>query len=264
MKIKTFKALWGMQGSLDEQVERIKKAGYDGVEAAWQFSPPAEQRRLKLLLKRHRLGFIPLILADTFKEYKDLLTRSLDFNPIQVTAHSSRDSLGLLEQIEFFRGAVELERELKIDVGHETHRHRALYSPWASRPILEAVPELRLTADLSHWCCVCESMLEDAGGELQLVYERTIHIHGRVGYAEGPQVNDPRAPENFYALKAHEAWWESIKKTQKRQGRRLLTFTPEFGPPQYMHEIPYTRQPVADLWEICDWMHQRYRKKNIR
>jgi hypothetical protein len=30
--------------------------------------------------------------------------------------------------------------------------------------------------------------------------------------------------------------------------------TPEFGPDGYLHTLPFTHQPVADLWEINSWM----------
>ena len=37
-----------------------------------------------------------------------------------------------------------------------------------------------------------------------------------------------------------------------------MTFTPEFGPPGYMPTLPYTKQPVADLWELNAWMARRF------
>ncbi len=49
------------------------------------------------------------------------------------------------------------------------------------------------------------------------------------------------------ALEAHEGWRVE-----------LLTFTPEFAPPDYMHTLPYTGAPVADLWDICLWMTERF------
>ena len=30
--------------------------------------------------------------------------------------------------------------------------------------------------------------------------------------------------------------------------------TPEFGPDGYLHLLPYTQTPVANLWEINRWM----------
>jgi hypothetical protein len=82
-------------------------------------------------------------------------------------------------------------------------------------------------------------------------------VHARVGYEQGPQVPDPRAPEYQRHLEAHEAWWRLVWKAQERRGFRISTLTPEFGPPDYQHTLPFTRAPVSNLEEICDWQARR-------
>ncbi|MGH9618027.1 MAG: hypothetical protein ACRD28_14915, partial [Acidobacteriaceae bacterium] len=52
-------------------------------------------------------------------------------------------------------------------------------------------------------------------------------------------------------------WWRQIWEAQEKSGRDVSTLTPEFGPPTYMHTMPYTQTPVADLNAICNWMAQR-------
>ncbi len=37
--------------------------------------------------------------------------------------------------------------------------------------------------------------------------------------------------------------------------------TPEFGPDGYLHQLPFTAQPVADLAEINTWMAGRQRAR---
>jgi hypothetical protein len=108
---------------------------------------------------------------------------------------------------------------------------------------------------------VCESTLDDAKEILDLACSRATHIHGRVGYEEGPQVPDPRAPEFHDHLARHEGWWDQIHEARKAAGTDVLTFTPEYGPPPYLHTLPHTRQPVADLWEICLWSADRARAR---
>ena len=63
---------------------------------------------------------------------------------------------------------------------------------------LLALPELaalKINADLSHWCCVCEHIFDPADPRdawwpacLQLVARHCHFVHCRVGHAEGPQV----------------------------------------------------------------------------
>ncbi|MEI7807831.1 MAG: sugar phosphate isomerase/epimerase, partial [Verrucomicrobiota bacterium] len=85
------------------------------------------------------------------------------------------------------------------------------------------------------------------------------HLHARVGFEEGPQVSDPRAPEWAGHLAAHEVWWNQIWKIQKQRGVATSTLTPEFGPAPYLHLLPFTQAPVANLADICDWMAIRER-----
>ncbi len=40
-----------------------------------------------------------------------------------------------------------------------------------------------------------------------------------------------------------------------------MTFSPEFGPPNYMARLPFTQEPVADLWETCLWMGDHFRSE---
>ena len=80
---------------------------------------------------------------------------------------------------------------------------RLFLSPFPTYSYLTQFPELQINADFSHWCVVCESLLEDLDEILSLACARAIHVHGRVGYQEGPQVPDPRAPENQEYLKRH-------------------------------------------------------------
>ncbi len=32
---------------------------------------------------------------------------------------------------------------------------------------------------------------------------------------------------------------------------------PEFGPDPYLQALPFTKQPVADLWDVNNWVKDR-------
>lgn len=56
MKLKFFKSVWGMEGTLESQFSRIAQAGYDGIEANL---PSAEnENQFKELLHKYELEFI--------------------------------------------------------------------------------------------------------------------------------------------------------------------------------------------------------------
>ena len=135
-----------------------------------------------------------------------------------------------------------------------------MYAAPVTRNFIEKIPNLRLTLDVSHWCNVHESLLTDQQETMTLALQRVDHIHARIGHAEGPQVNDPRAPEWEPAVKAHFTWWDAIVKMKKEKGE-TITFLTEFGPPDYMPTEPYTRKPLADQWAINVHMMQLLRKR---
>jgi sugar phosphate isomerase/epimerase len=178
-----------------------------------------------------------------------------------VSSSSGADHMSPNEALFFFECALEIERRVEIPVAHETHRRTALFTPWSTAALLDALPDLKLTADYSHWCCVTERMLEDEQPLIDLCRDRVLHVHARVGFPGGPQVNDPRAPENLRYLERHEGWWRDIIRSRLTAGVQTLSFDPEFGPPPYyLPTLPFTETPVADLWEICGWMAARIKK----
>ncbi|QYS94238.1 hypothetical protein H0G86_001579 [Trichoderma simmonsii] len=79
----------------------------------------------------------------------------------------ARDDWNIEESIKFYEGTIKIDRELGVSgfVCHETHRSRSLFNPWVTRLILEAIPELRLTADFSHWMVLGERLLDDGEGD---------------------------------------------------------------------------------------------------
>ncbi|MFI8496236.1 sugar phosphate isomerase/epimerase family protein [Peribacillus butanolivorans] len=272
MDLLVFKAVWGMSGNWDSQLQQIAEAGFNGVETP--LPTLEDEGRFRELLDKYSLELIlhvytgrednekpyPNSVEDHIVTLEQQAERAAAFKPILINTHSAKDSMPYDDQLNFFENAIRVEKQIGVPIGHETHRGRATYTPWSTVQLLKDLPDLHITADFSHWCNVCESMLEDQKQNLAIAIQHVIHIHGRVGFEHGPQVPDFRAPEYEYTLKQHEQWWDEICAYHQSKGSPYLTFTPEFGPPGYMHTQPFTKQPVVDLWEICLAMTNRFRK----
>jgi hypothetical protein len=108
--------------------------------------------------------------------------------------------------------------------------------------------------DLSHWVVMSERLIHDQEAAIRLVASRAIHVDARVGHEEGPQVPDPRDPAWSNHLEAFETWWDLAITSDQ-------VVVPEYGPPPYLPTIPYTGEPVADLWAICEWARERLRTR---
>jgi hypothetical protein len=197
--------------------------------------------------------------ADHLASFRRQLEDAQRTGAVALTSHSGADWFPITQAQAFFREVASVEADCQLPVAHETHRGRVLFNPWVTRDVLESSPRLRLCCDFSHWVCVAERLLEDCEPIIELAADRCIHLHARVGYEQGPQVPDPAAPEYARHLAAHERWWQAVWRSQRRRGMDTSTVTPEFGPPPYLHTLPHTNQPVADLWAVCQWMAQRVR-----
>jgi hypothetical protein len=198
-----------------------------------------------------------ITVAEHVQTFQEQIALAQTFQPYFINTHSGRDGWNAEERTRFFTLAVSIEQQSGVQIAHETHRGRVLFNPWVTRDVLQHFPTLNLCCDFSHWVCVCERLLEDVEDIIELAAGQCLHIHARVGYEEGPQVPDPRAPEYRRHLEAHERWWRIVWAKQAQRGFTTSTLTAEYGPPDYLHTLPYTQTPVANLGEICEWQTQR-------
>jgi len=199
--------------------------------------------------------------SEHLAELEQQLEAAQGLMPLKVTVITGSDSWPWEQQLPFWQQALALADASALAVSFETHRSRSLANPWAIGCYLEALPQLRLTADLSHWCVVAERLMEPELAPIRTMAPRVDHIHARVGHAQGPQVSHPFAPEHAEALEAHRRCWELFVANQRHRGVQRLTFTPEFGPDGYLPTLPFTNQPVADLQAIngamATWLRQQ-------
>lgn len=266
MKLQLFKTLWGHSDSLDSAIDQLLNAGFDGLEGPAP-EDAKEARRLKALLDDADIAYIAEIttagsyvpersasLQVHIDSFSAKLEKSMPLDPIFITCLGGCDAWSEELSAEFFNATMELAATAGTKVCFETHRSRSLFNPWVTQRIVEQLPDILLTVDFSHWCVVCERLMDTELEVVNAIANNVLHIHARVGYEQGPQVPDPRAPEYDYALRAHQDWWRIIWQSQKQRQFEITTMTPEFGPDGYLHEAPFSRTPVADLWELNQWM----------
>jgi sugar phosphate isomerase/epimerase len=267
-QLKVLATNWGFAGTMDEYCAKVKKEGYDGIEIWWPTTKDA-QNELFAALKKYDLevGFLSAGSQSIFKEHFDTFKTMIDAaahntiqKPLYINCHSGRDYFNYEDNKKLIDYTTTLAKQTGIKICHETHRSRMLYSAPIARNFIEKNPALRITLDISHWCNVHETLLQDQQETVNLTLQRVDHIHARIGHAQGPQVNDPRAPEWEPAVKAHFGWWDKVVEMKKKKGE-VLTVLTEFGPPDYMPTEPYTRKPLADQWAVNVHMMQLLRKR---
>jgi len=271
MELKLFRTLWGYEGDPAEAVAESAEAGFDGIEGQAP-RDPAKRAALGEALTAQRLDYIAEITTAgsyvperhaSLEAHLVTLEQGLavcrELRPLKVNCIGGCDAWSEAQSLRFFREAMELADRHGLAIAFETHRSRSLFNPWITRRLAADLPELRLTADFSHWCVVCERLMDSELDVIEAIAPQVVHIHARVGYDQGPQVPHPAAPAYAEALAAHQRWWETIWRAQREAGRLFTTMTPEFGPDGYLHHVPFSEEPVGDLWQINNWMRQRER-----
>ena len=173
---------------------------------------------------------------------------------------TTKDFFEFEENLSILQASIDLSKKSGIPLYHETHRGRSLFAAPITKNFIDKLPDLKLTLDISHWCNVHESLLQDQPQNITEALKRTEHIHARIGHAEGPQVNDPRAPEWQDAFNSHLNWWDEVVARKTNEGK-VVTILTEFGPPNYLPTLPYTQQPVADQWAINAYMMRFLRNR---
>lgn len=258
--------MWGMESlGYAEAARRVKAAGYDGMEiAVWdgkydEAVKAVRDNGLQLILMAFTVGDT---FADMKKSYAQWLEKTTSYKPLFINSHTGKDFHTFEQNCELIRMAAEAQAKTGTKIVHETHRGRFTYSAPATQHYFSTFPELRLTADFSHWVNVAESYLADQGDNMTRAIERTDHIHCRVGHPQGPQVSDPRAPEWKNSLETHAKWWDKVRDLQLKKGATQLTVTCEFGPaPGYLPTLPYTQQPVVSQWDVNVFMKDYLKKR---
>jgi sugar phosphate isomerase/epimerase len=273
MELQIFKTLWGHAAGLDAAIADCKGYDFDGLEGPAPFNA-AERDELRKKLAAHGLNYIAEICTAgsyvpnrqaTESEHLDSFLRqaeaALECQPLFLTVIAGCDAWSIEQSVDFFGRAMTISDDLGIVARFETHRSRSFFNPWITRDILRQLPALKLTCDFSHWCVVCERLIDTEPDVIALCAERAHHIHARVGYDQGAQVPHPAAPEYREAVEAHERWWTQIWRNQLLRGLPASTMTPEFGPDGYLHCLPFTGAPVANLKQINTWMAGRQRRR---
>jgi sugar phosphate isomerase/epimerase len=261
MEILFFCTRWGSEHlSWADFAKRVADAGYDGIES----SLPADEATLQAMntaLMNEKLKFIGVhwdTVSPDFNQHRKEMNQRLlaltQLKPLFITSHTGKDHFSFEQNLELLLLAQDLSATTGVNIVHETHRGKFSFAAHSTRDYLEKLSWLNLTLDISHWYAVAESYLQDQASALELALARTKHIHARIGFTQGPQVNDPRHPEWQEALQHHLKCWDKVIGLQQKKGAEIFTFTSEFGPFPYLSSITDPNKAFAKQWDINNYM----------
>jgi hypothetical protein len=139
--------------------------------------------------------------------------------------------------VPYINGWRKLAADAEVELHIETHRDRMTTDLFFTLHLLDRFPDLRFTADLSHYLVGREfawPIAPENHAMIHRILDNSWGLHGRVASREQIQVQF-NFPQHKDWLDLFLGWWEyGIRSWKKRAGPdETFTFLCEFGPPPY-------------------------------
>jgi hypothetical protein len=262
VELLVFQSMWGMERlpgprgewTLKQQVEAIKTGGFDG--AAVEFDDATTARQTTELLREHDLKWFAASYPQTVDELKETIELVYQLGPegcdhINLQPNVRPDSV--LECIPYVLGWLRLAEDAGLTMYIETHRDRMTTDLLFTLQLIDAVPDIKLTADLSHFVVGREFRwpISNENDELiQRVLDRSWAFHGRVASREQVQIQTSFAHHRGW-LEVFLGWWERGFTSWRERAPQdaSLVFTPELGPPEWYAITGPDGREMSDRWE---------------
>ena len=244
-KLEVYQSLWGMQSCNpdvatrphDEVFQQAAQANFSGMCLDPGVSQIDEYLKLKPLYQQHQMGCLVNVFPNTVAQMRPLLEFSKEMGAPYANVIAPVFPLTVEGAIPIVRTWLEMADDIGIPIKFETHRDCITNDMFMTLQLLDAVPELRLTADLSHYCLNREMSAPISAANqawIQRILERSDSFQGRVSSHEQIQV-PLHFPQNQKWVEIFKDWWQrGFSSWRARAGEEdTLIFLCELGPPEY-------------------------------
>ena len=226
-----------IERTAEENFRMIGAAGYAGVCVDPGVSEIEETQALKPLFESHGLKCMVNAFPATVGELPPLLDLAKDLRATQVNVIGSVMPLTVEEAAPVIRQWIADGKRAEIPLLFETHRDCTLNDMYFTLQLMDAVPDMRLCADLSHYVIDRELRLpiDDRHRDyIRRILARSDCFQGRVANREQVQVQI-NFPQHAEWVEQFKNWWrDGISMWRERNADdATLIFLCELGPPPY-------------------------------
>ena len=244
-RLHVYQALWAMehrragepQPDFADSFDRVKDAGFDGMAIDLGALTFAQARQTVPHFARTGLGGLLTAFPRSIEDLRPALHLAKDIGAPFVVVIGQVMPLSVAGMIPVVREWLRLAAEERMPIQFETHRNCITNDLFATVQLLDAVPEMRLAADLSHYV-VDREMPCPPPPDLQALVGRILarsdSFQGRVA-ARGQIQIALDFPQNAKWVRLFRDWWRSgFAGWRARAGAdETCVFLCELGPPDY-------------------------------
>ena len=262
-KLLVYQSLWamerrrpdGLEWSLTQKLEMIRDAGFDG--AGVRFFDYQYARAVTDFLRAHNMTWQAQCYPKTVDDLKPILEHVNQLGADHINLQPDVRPYRVEDCIPYIEGWRRLAHDARIPVHIETHRDRMTTDLFFTLHLLDCFPDLRLTADISHYVVGREfawPISEENHGLMHRILDNAWGFHGRVASREQVQIQISFARHREW-LELFMGWWGYGFRSWRRRAPKdaTLTFLCELGPKEYAMTGPDGYE-LSDRWEEAKMM----------
>jgi hypothetical protein len=267
-RLLVYQSLWamerrrpdGQEWTLDQKLQMIRDAGFDG--AGVRFFDRDYARTVTAFLREHAMTWQAQCYPKTVDDLKPIIEHVQELGADHINLQPDVRPYRLEDCVPYIEGWRRLADDAGIALHIETHRDRMTTDLYFTLHLLDRFPDLRLTADLSHYVVGREfawPISEENHAYMRRIIDHAWGFHGRVASREQIQVQIGFAHHKEW-VDLFMGWWEyGFGSWRRRAGPdATLTFLCELGPREYA-------MTGADGYELSDrWAEAIQMKDMVR
>jgi hypothetical protein len=273
-KLEVFQSLWAMEQRqpgrherlAEENFRMVAEAGFDGVCIDPACDEIDECLKLQPYFEEHSLKCMVNAFPYTLDELTPLLEMANKLDACVVNVIGGVMPLEVSQGADVITRWIEDGRLAGVPLLFETHRDSTLNDLFYTLQMLDAVPEMRLCADLSHIVIDREMRLPLSDTDriyMDRILRRSDCFQGRIASREQIQVQI-EFPQHQAWVEQFKAWWrEGIGLWRERNSDdATFVFLCELGPPPYAITDAKGAE-LSDRWSeallIREWVEAIWR-----
>ena len=260
-KLEIYQSLWGMEQrhptkdepSDKDNFKKIKEAGFNGATIDLAAHEIEEFRKKKHYFYEEYLGCMVNAFPYSKEDLGPLLKLAREFDACFVNIIGGVMPINYKDAVPLVYDWMEEAEKEGVTILFETHRDSLLNDLFYTLQLIEEVPEMRLTADLSHFVVDREmwTPINTRDQEyIQTILNRSDCFQGRVASRGQIQVQ-LGFPQHEEWVEIFKEWWRyGLEQWHKRQTQSSTArFLCELGPPPSYAITDANQLELSDRWQ---------------